>query len=685
MTRASLSPAKAQRDRLARWGQVAALRARAALSRDPIGRCEAPLARLLPADGPTTFVGWVVSRRPVRVLVRRDGVVLAETTPTVARPDVVRVYPHAGPVTGWTVEVDIGPDDAAGVDVVAVAGGAETVLSRFRVGPATSPAAPAPLRTFGAVDHPVPGQCLEHPVVHVFGWVALDGEPADVIDVYLDDGPPVRARRCDPRPDLAGAGIFPDSTALTAGYSALVVISPGDRPRPAVLRVVGRSMDGRLWTPPSVPLTVGPRAVDNGPRPLGPPGALPHVIARGVGPAATRPRVCVFTHSLRLGGGELYLQELLLRLADADVADFLVVAPEDGALRPQLEAAGVTVHVTSGYAVDPDRYEARLAELAALMASWRADVALVNTLGVFPAADAALRLGLPVIWAIHESFPLEVFSLLNWGPDGLHPRIADAWRRCLATADQVVFESEATRELLEREVPGISGRCIRYGIDPTAISRYEDDHDRADVRAELGFSADQRVLLCMGVFLDRKSQLALVHAFADLAALYPDARLVLVGDHPSDYARAVHGVVRERGVADVVRLEPIDPDIYRWYRAADVLVSASDTESLPRSVLEAMTFGLPTLAVDVFGLSEVISDGINGWLCEPCSGVALVAGLRRVLRGRAEELAEMSAQARADAKAFDGQGYATAYHQLIAELTHRARTAGPRSGDQVGR
>jgi D-inositol-3-phosphate glycosyltransferase len=663
---------------LAIRGRAASVRARAYLAGAPVGYCEAPQGRTIRSASVVSFSGWALSRpvrQDLRIEVRRDGIVLATAQPATRRPDVARLYGPRAVDSGWSAEVEVGPgSEASGIEVVAVDGRGETVLARYRARPAVTPDTSVVSRCHGSIDHPEPGQVLGDAVVNVFGWVGIDGEPADVVDVYLDDRPAVRARRCDARADLCGIGVFPDSTALVAGYSALIVLPEVDRPRSAVVRVAARGMNGAVWTPPPVPVRIQPRPVRATAEPLGPPGALPHVLDRGADVTTGRPRVCVFTHSLRLGGGELYLQELLLRLADAGVGDFLVVAPEDGALRPALEHAGIEVHITSGYAVDADRYSGRLAELAALLASWRADVALVNTLGVFPAADAARRLGVPVVWTIHESFPLEVFSLLNWGPAGLHPAIAEAWRRALAEADEVVFESEATRELFAGEVPGLAGRCIRYGIDPSAISVYEDTHDRDAVRAELGFGRQHRVLLCMGVYLDRKSQLALVHAFADLAALHPQARLVLVGDHPSDYARVVRRLVAERGVRDSVRLAAIDPDTYRWYRSADVLVSASDTESLPRSVLEAMTFGVPILAADVFGLSEVITDGVNGWLCEARSGVSLLAGLRRVLQCSADELAEMSAAARADAKAFDGQGYASAYHQLIAELTERHRS-----------
>ena len=84
----------------------------------------------------------------------------------------------------------------------------------------------------------------------------------------------------------------------------------------------------------------------------------------------------------------------------------------------------------------------------------------------------------------------------------------------------------------------------RYGgtIVPHARNEARFDpsnYDRDRIRTRLGFADTDLVLLCMGVFQDRKAQLALVHAFAQFVHRHPEARLVLVGNHPSDYAFAV--------------------------------------------------------------------------------------------------------------------------------------------------
>lgn len=47
---------------------------------------------------------------------------------------------------------------------------------------------------------------------------------------------------------------------------------------------------------------------------------------------------------------------------------------------------------------------------------------------------------------------------------------------------------------------------------------------------------------------------------------------------------------------------------------ADVFVNVSENEGLPASIMEAASFGIPAIATDVGGTSELVSDGVNGYL-----------------------------------------------------------------------
>jgi glycosyltransferase involved in cell wall biosynthesis len=111
----------------------------------------------------------------------------------------------------------------------------------------------------------------------------------------------------------------------------------------------------------------------------------------------------------------------------------------------------------------------------------------------------------------------------------------------------------------------------------------------------------------------------------------------MVGDSGGAYSAALHNVVDRLGIADRIRLLPVTPDTNEWYLAADAFILGSDVESLPRSMLEAMAFGVPVLGSAVFGVPELIDDGVNGLLFEPSSARDAENVLRRFLQLSANE------------------------------------------------
>jgi glycosyltransferase involved in cell wall biosynthesis len=319
----------------------------------------------------------------------------------------------------------------------------------------------------------------------------------------------------------------------------------------------------------------------------------------------------------------------------------------------------VEVHVTSPLPVDDaTAYEGRLAELDSWLAPRGHTAALVNTFRSFGGADLAVRRGLPVVWAIHESWP----ESLIWAFDhpGVHvdPTIRALASRALAHAGAVIFEAEATRTLYEDRAPSRTV-VVPYGVDTAALDAFAATTGKLAARRTLGLAEDGRVLLVMGTVEPRKGQTLLAEAFAELASAHPDATLVFVGDLDTAYSAALMEYVERAGLAERVRLEPVTLNALTWYRASDVLVCGSDVESLPRSVLDAMGLGVPVVATRVFGNAELLEDGETGLLFEPLDLGAAVAALDRVLAMSREDLDRLGERGRTRIhEDHDSSGYA---------------------------
>jgi glycosyltransferase involved in cell wall biosynthesis len=167
------------------------------------------------------------------------------------------------------------------------------------------------------------------------------------------------------------------------------------------------------------------------------------------------------------------------------------------------------------------------------------------------------------------------------------------------------------------------------------------------------------MILVMGTVEQRKAQTRIAQAFARIADDHSEWNLFFVGDNRSSYSQVLKDYVRALGLDHRCTVFPVDVDPYRWYRAADVLLSASDVESLPRSMLEAMCFGVPVVSASVFGVPELLRDGETGFLFEPNDLDALVAVLHRVLALDPPELERVGDAGRRHVlEHYDSSGYA---------------------------
>ncbi|HEV2310627.1 MAG TPA: glycosyltransferase family 4 protein, partial [Acidimicrobiia bacterium] len=429
-----------------------------------------------------------------------------------------------------------------------------------------------------------------------------------------------------PRPDVAAR--FADAAAPLAGFEHLVTIDGrlGQRVRIDADLV---TIDGARRPLSGTTVVIGPSDEPALPRRTS--NVVGSLRSNGNGrPQSSTPRLVVFTHDLRLGGAQLYLQELLRDLIKNSNAPCLVVAGQDGPLREELEMLGAAVHVTDFPLPDAKHYEARCVELAMLAQTFGATVALVNTLIAGIGMDAARLLDLPTVWAVHESYTLEDYWAITCG-NGRGRALASTSRQALADASLVLFEADATRAAYRREVESDRLTTLYYGIDLEAVAQFIASTDPSEEREHLGLGSDETVLLCIGVFEPRKAQALLAAAFSRLADDHPTARLVMVGETESDYSRHVRQFVKRLGLKDRVRLEPLDANPYRWYRVADAFVVASDLESLPRVVLEAMAFEVPVVATSVWGIPELVREHETGILFPPRDVGALTQALKAML------------------------------------------------------
>ena len=136
--------------------------------------------------------------------------------------------------------------------------------------------------------------------------------------------------------------------------------------------------------------------------------------------------------------------------------------------------------------------------------------------------------------------------------------------------------------------------------------------DRTESRTQLGLSPDTRMLLYVGRLAQEKNLTMLIRSVHRVLLNDPKARFWLVGDGP--YRDECVRLARSLGVGDRIRFVGFveRSEVDRYYAAADLFVFASISETQGLVIQEAMTYGLPTVAVIGGGASSSIVNGVNG-------------------------------------------------------------------------
>lgn len=198
--------------------------------------------------------------------------------------------------------------------------------------------------------------------------------------------------------------------------------------------------------------------------------------------------------------------------------------------------------------------------------------------------------------------------------------------------------------------------------------------DRAAARADvarwfegkLSLDDDTRLFVSLSTPAPFKG----LHYLLDAAAIAKRrgvrAAYVLAGEPKGGgYSAWLAGKLESLGLRDTVAIVGFVEDTHRLLCAADALILPSveherieaggevfedrSNEGLPRSILEAMVAGIPSIASDIAGVSEQIEDGASGLLVPPKDPAALATAIEKAARdadfrakagARAHEIAE---------------------------------------------
>ncbi len=151
---------------------------------------------------------------------------------------------------------------------------------------------------------------------------------------------------------------------------------------------------------------------------------------------------------------------------------------------------------------------------------------------------------------------------------------------------------------------------------------------RTAIRREFGFSDDDFVAVQVARLHELKDHQTALRA-VDLARQQcPQIRLLIVGD--GDERAAIEQTIQDRDLHRNIILTGTRSDVSSLLAASDAFLLTSISEGIPLTVIEAMAVELPVVATRVGGLSEMIADGVSGYLCDAGDDAMIARRLERL-------------------------------------------------------
>lgn len=227
----------------------------------------------------------------------------------------------------------------------------------------------------------------------------------------------------------------------------------------------------------------------------------------------------------------------------------------------------------------------------------------------------ARRTGRPLVASYHTWFEQYARHYLPWLPDRLLRAGARALsRRHCRALDHLVVPS--------REMAGV---LAGYGIAtpvtvlPTGLDLSEfSGGDGAAFRARHGIAADRPVLVTVSRLAAEKNIGFLLEVTRRLRDAHPDLLLLVAGEGPD--ARRLQQQAAQPGLAGHVRFfGNLDRrgELLDCYRAGDVFVFASPTETQGLVLIEASALGVPVVSTAVMGTATVLADARGAVVAPP--------------------------------------------------------------------
>ena len=286
---------------------------------------------------------------------------------------------------------------------------------------------------------------------------------------------------------------------------------------------------------------------------------------------------------------------------------------------------------------------------------------------------AAFRLGIPVLTSLvntpYDPTRRDDPNVVPWKLrivreiDSATGRLANAHFHAVTpgVADDAVTTLRFRRDRIS---------VVERGRDPEAFGR-RDDERRARIRAGLGVTADERLILAVGRQEFQKAHVHLVGAVRELVPHGNPPVVLAIAGRRGNASDELDAAIRASGLGDRVRLLGHRDDVADLLVAADVFVMPSRYEGTAGAAIEAMALKTPIVATDLTGTAGILEHEVNALLVPVGDTAALAKAIRSIFEHPEDAQARASRARRDFDERFTLERSADRMTELYARVARR--------------
>lgn len=159
-------------------------------------------------------------------------------------------------------------------------------------------------------------------------------------------------------------------------------------------------------------------------------------------------------------------------------------------------------------------------------------------------------------------------------------------------------------------------KLIPVCLDDELLHSNYEKKDKVLLRTEYGYGAEEKILLFIGRMEKEKEPFKMVEIFNNIFNNNAKCRLIMIGD--GILYQCLEKEIIARGLTGNVQLIRKVPnqEIWKFYCISNCFINLNRHEIYGMSILEAMYYQCPVVAVRASGPEYIMEDGVSGYLCD---------------------------------------------------------------------